>query len=256
MLLIEKKSEVLNLTLNRPESKNALTSELISLITEQIDLANTDHQVRVIVIKGTGTAFCAGADLKTMKSMIHFTLDQNKEDAEHLFRMFKTMQKCTKPIITLLHGAVYGGALGFLAVSDVTLSNAKTQFCFSEVKLGITPAIISHFLIKKFPLSSLSPLMTSGKVFSSETALKLGFINEISEDMEFKGLDSWISAYKDAGPEAIATTKNLLSQVSVLNETESHNFVIDTLAKRRVSAEGQEGLKSFFEKREPNWRKK
>ncbi len=256
MLLVENKSGVLNLTLNRPESKNALTPELISLISEQIDLATSDSETRVIVFKGSGSSFCAGADLKTMQSMINFSIEQNKEDALKLFNMFQKIELCPKPVVSVLHGAVYGGALGFLAVSDCVIASSKTQFCFSEVKLGITPAIISHFLLKKFSLSSLSVFMTSGKIFSAEVAARHGLITEISDDLNMGVLDSWISSYKDAGPEAVATTKRLIRDLPQLEELERKNLVIETLAHRRVSTEGQEGLKSFFEKREPKWRKK
>lgn len=256
MLLIEKKDSVLTLTLNRPESKNALTRELIKNIKDSIEQGNTDPSVRVIIIKGAGTVFCAGADLKTMQSMINFTFEQNKEDAQYLFEMFETIDLCPKPIITIIHGAAYGGALGFLGVSDCVLVEQKTQFCFSEVKLGIAPAIISHFLLKKFSRSTLQSYMTSGKVFSAETAFNLNLICDIFSNSETDVLKTWIDAYMDAGPEAVATTKKLVQKIPDLNEKESRDFAINTLADRRVSKEGQEGLKSFFEKRSPSWRKK
>ena len=250
---IKKTNSILNITLSRPDVRNAFNPEMIKEI--RWAFGNINNDIRLIVLRGSGKVFCSGADLDWMKSMVNFTLEENRNDSIALYEMFKTMQDTQFPIITLVQGAAMGGALGLLACSDLVLAESNSQFCFSEVRLGLAPAVISSFILQKVKLGKIGPWMISAKVFGVQEAHDFGLVHQFgsSEDLEL-ALESWKKSFFDAAPGAIGETKSLLRNISRSDESEVKDFTTNLIAARRISVEGQEGLNAFLQKRSPSWR--
>lgn len=243
------------ISLNRPEVRNAFNPEMIEELRQSFLEVQTKSEIRAILFKGEGKAFCAGGDLNWMKEMINFSQEQNKKDSLELYTMFETIMNCALPIITVVQGSVFGGALGLIACSDYVIAESKTQFCFSEVKLGIAPAVISKFVLKKSNLGFVGPMMISGKVFSATEAKHMGLVHLVCDDESLNDqVVSTLEWFKEVGPEATKVTKKLIHQVSTLDEKVAKQLTTSAIAEIRVSKEGQEGLKSFLEKRKPSWR--
>ncbi len=244
--------------LHRPDVRNAFNPEMISEITNCFLDLDKRTDLRAIVLSGEGKSFCAGADLNWMKEMVAFSFDENVQDSEKLFKMFQAINDCTLPVIGLIHGAAFGGAVGLVACCDQVIVEEGTQFCFSEVKLGIAPAVISSFVLKKVNQGFVRHLMLSAQIFGTHEALQAGLIHSVVPvGQGHVALQTVLHQYKQCGPEAVRETKKLLNSLSLLNsETISSHQKMTTrlIAERRVSVEGQEGLKSFLEKREASWR--
>ncbi len=244
-------------SLNRPSVRNAFDPEMISELTEVARQLAQDGSARFVLLEGQGSAFCAGADLQWMKSMAAFSEKENLDDARQLDDMFQAFADLPMPLVTYAHGFVFGGALGLLAVSDFSLADAKTIFSFSEVKLGLVPAVISPYVLQRGSLSHLSQLMLTGARFDSAKAQGVGLVDEI---VPLDAKDTWLQefsrALNEAGPAAVAATKRLLSEIRTLKDPDKiKELTTQTIAQVRVSPEGQEGLSAFFEKRNPPWRK-
>ena len=250
---IKKTNSIFNITLNRPDVRNAFNPEMIKELTWAF--GNISSDIRLIVLRGSGKVFCSGADLDWMRSMVNFTLEENRNDSIALYEMFKTMQDCQLPIITIVQGAAIGGALGLLACSDLVLAESNSQFCFSEVRLGLAPAVISSFILQKVTLGKIGPWMISAKVFGVHEAHDLGLVHQFgsTEDLEL-AFESWKKSFFDAAPGAISETKSLLQYIIGSEENEAKDFTTNLIAARRISVEGQEGLNAFLQKRSPSWR--
>lgn len=241
--------------LNRPDVRNAFNPQMIEEITEIFSQLGKRRDLRLIAFSGEGKAFCAGADLGWMKMMVNYSLEQNREDSLRLFAMFDSIAQCRLPVLGLVHGSAFGGALGLMACCDFVLAEDDTQFCFSEVKIGIAPAVISSFVLKKANAGLIRPLMLSGTIFKVEQAMAAGLVHErVPQGEGPKRFDEIIQSWKEAGPEAIRETKMLLNEIPHLSWEQQKERTTKLIAERRVSTEGQEGLKSFLEKRRPSWR--
>lgn len=289
----EEKNHFIEVVLNRPQLRNAFDPEMIEKITTTFKKISNENQWRAVILRGEGKVFCAGADLKWMESMVNYTFAENEADSQKLFAMFEAIEQCPHPVLSIVQGAAMGGALGLMAASDIILAEKSTQFCFSEVKLGIAPAVISAFVLKNRPSAFVAPWMMSGRVFNSTQALQMGLVTEIyyenpQADINNKGvsqtpdinsgaknstveitsaanskntsdlqtvLEVWKSSFVDAAPQAVKATKDLLKKVSNSPWSVQKNITTQLIAERRVSAEGQEGLKSFLNKTTPSWRK-
>ncbi|UYL08614.1 enoyl-CoA hydratase-related protein [Bdellovibrio sp. SKB1291214] len=254
-VVIAEMDHVAYVKLNRPDVRNAFNPEMIAEITETFHQLEMRRDLRAVVLQGEGKSFCAGADLNWMREMVNFSYHQNREDSLRLFAMFEAIAKCTLPIIGLIHGAAFGGALGLVAVCDEVIAEEGTQFCFSEVKLGIAPAVISAFVQRKAVAGKVRPLMLSGAVFNPQVAQQAGLVTEIAPVGEGHNLlQKIIANYKQGGAEAVRETKKLLNDIANLTWEQQRDRTTHLIAERRASDEGQEGLKSFLEKREPSWR--
>lgn len=172
---------IATIQLHRPQVKNSFHPPMIKELIQVFADISTKPEIRVVILNGSGSVFCARADLQWMKSMVKFTYEQNEKDASELYQLFKSIYDCPVPVIGQVHGAAFGGALGLLAACDLVIAESQTQFCFSEVKLGLAPAVISSFVAKKCILSQVTPWMLSGAVMGATQALGLGLINEIVE---------------------------------------------------------------------------
>jgi methylglutaconyl-CoA hydratase len=250
MLEITTQEKWLIVKLNRPEVRNAFNSQLIKELTHVFKTEAKNKKIIGCQLTGADPVFCAGADLQWMKSMVDYSLAENKKDSKNLYSMFEALWQFPKPVITYVQGAAFGGALGLVACSDYVIADPKTQFCFSEVKLGIVPAVISAFVLQKIPTGMVQPLMMSGRVFDSAEALRIGMIHQIGEADELLDLRK---TFESSSPNAPALTKKLIRSVSGGSMAKAKNLTTDLISKVRISPEGQEGLRSFLEKRKPSW---
>ena len=244
------------INLDRPEVRNALNAELIHELTEVFDWLNSRDDIRVIILKGNGKAFCAGADLEYMKAMAGFSYDQNLADAQNLSKLFQTIYFCNKAVIVDVHGACIGGANGIIAAADIVIAEKETKFAFSEVRLGITPATISPFVVQKIGNTAAKELMLTGRRFTADEAKAFRLVNVVVSEAEMIDTErQYIEHFLHASPDAIAECKNLLRMVSGTDDRFNPIYMQTSvaIANQRISKAGQEGMAAFFEKRKPNW---
>ena len=254
-IVVTEMDHVAYVKLHRPEMRNAFNPEMIGEITKTFLDLEKRRDLRAIVLQGEGKAFCAGGDLNWMKEMVNFSFAQNVQDSTVLFEMFEAIAHCTLPVVGLVHGAAFGGALGLIAACDEVVAEEGTQFCFSEVKLGIAPAVISAFVMRKAIPGKVRPLMLSATVFNPHIAQQAGLVTEVVAVGEgHSALQRILQPYLQAGPEAVRETKKLLNSLEALSWKEQKEATAKVIAERRASPEGQEGLRAFLEKREPTWR--
>jgi methylglutaconyl-CoA hydratase len=253
-LLVDLKEGVLTVTLNRPDVHNAFNDELIA---EAIDLFSSidPDVVRAVVLQGTGKNFCAGADLNWMSRMVAYTRDENVRDSSLLAKMYALINECAVPVVGRIQGAAIGGGVGLVAVCDVAITTAGTQFGLSEVKLGILPAVISPYVIAKIGPTHARALFLTGERFDAERALRVGLVHRVVDDIE--ALDAavyeTITQLKTSGPEAVRECKKLIAHVASHPLIDAIPYTIDAIATRRVSEEGQVGMQAFLEKRLAPW---
>ena len=244
------------LTLNRPEVRNAFNEHLISELRtwarEAADEAK--HGLRVIILAGAGPVFCAGADVAWMSKTIHYSEDENLRDAGAMSRMFMALDSLPIPLIAQIHGAALGGGAGLAAVCDIVVAEEQTAFGFTEVKLGILPAVISPFVLAKIGRSAARELFLTGARFSAVRAREIGLVHAVVPAAELdRTVASYVRELLMAGPAAIAAAKALIPGVWGRSPEEAAPLTARAIATRRVSVEGQEGLKAFLEKRTPTW---
>ena len=253
-LLVDLAEGVLTVSLNRPEVHNAFNDELIA---EAIDLfSNIDpNAARAVVLQGAGKTFCAGADLNWMSRMVSYTRDENIRDSSQLAKMYALMNECPLPIVGRIRGAAIGGGVGLVAVCDIAIAMADATFGLSEVKLGILPAVISPYVVAKIGETHARALFLTGERFEGERALRIGLVHRTVDTIE--QLDGavyeTVTQLKTSGPEAVRECKKLIAHVATHELIDAIPYTIDAIATRRVSEEGQEGMKAFLEKRLASW---
>lgn len=246
-LLLEEVNGIVSVRLNRPEQKNALNSELIEDLISVFS-NNALSQARGIHLSGAGSAFCSGADLIWMRESQHLTREENLKDATRLSDLFNIMKNLPMPVITEVHGTSFGGAMGLLACSDVVVAQPGAKFCFSEVRLGIAPAVISGYILDHFPSSQIRAWMLTGREFTAIQAVGMGLVTEVADNAT-----KWVDSLISAGPQATREFKKLLKSFSQVTRASYESNAIELISSLRSSAEGQEGLMSFLEKRKPSW---
>ena len=240
---------VARIALNRPEVRNAMNALMIKELTEAIEWLDCRNDIRVIHICGNGKSFCSGADINYMKDIASYGYNQNLEDAQRLSKLFQKIYFCNKPVITLVHGAVIGGGNGIIAASDVVLAEKETVFAFSEVKLGLTPATISPFVIARCGEMPARELMLSGRRFTAKEALDYKLVNYVGtiDDINHK-LDYFIDHFLEASPDAIRDCKNLIR--GVCGRSNPYDQIFQTtsmmIAQERMSDDAQERMKKFL----------
>ena len=242
-LRIEREDDVLRVTLARPETRNAFDAALIGELAETFVDVGTS---RAVVLAGDGPSFCAGADVEWMRASADLGLDENVADAPALRRMFDAIDACPAPVVSVVHGHALGGGVGLVACSDVVLADPGTVFAFSEVTLGIIPAVISPFAVRKIGESAARRYFVTGERFDAATALRIGLVHEVSDDLT-DALARVIGELRTAGPRAARHAKRLVLERPDAAETARR------IAERRTSDEGQEGLRAFLERRRPSW---
>ena len=253
-LLIEQAGGVVHVTLNRPDVRNAFNEELIAALTAWATSVKAGPDTRAAVLAGAGRSFCAGADLTWMSKMIAYSHDENVRDARAMATMFEALDRVPIPLIGRVHGAALGGGAGLAAVCDIVVAAEDSAFGFTEVKLGILPAVISPYVIAKTGVSAARELFLTGARFSAAHAKEIGLVHAIGAESD---LDRMIARYvnevQTAGPHAVASAKRLIAEVSRQDRTGATEYGIDAIAVQRVSAEGQEGMRAFLDKRKPSW---
>ena len=253
-ILVDRDGPVLRLTFNRPDVRNAFDEGMIADLTAAAAQAAADATLRAVVIAGAGKAFCSGADLAWMSKAIAYTHRENLSDAEDLARMLERLDTLPVPVIGRVHGAALGGGVGLTAICDVVIAADDSVFGLSEVKLGIIPAVISPYVIRKIGVSASRELFLTGSRFSAARGCAIGLVHEV---VPAAGLDAAVERrLKDvleAGPKAIAAAKTLIREIAGEHPNDVIGFTTNSIAAQRVSAEGQEGIRAFLEKRKPGW---
>lgn len=253
-LTVRRVSAVEHVSLNRPEVRNAFNETLISELTSWASTVRDDPAVRVVVLSGAGKAFCAGADINWMSKTVEFSEDENKRDAMAASRMFDALNRLPVPLIGRIHGAALGGGVGLAAVCDIAVAEHEAIFGFTEVKLGILPAVISPFVLEKIGRSAARELFLTGSRFSARRAQEIGLVHAVASEAELDAVvDKYVDECLTGGREAIAAAKALIPRVWGQPIEAAGPITAAALAERRVSPEGQEGLRAFLEKRKPGW---
>jgi methylglutaconyl-CoA hydratase len=245
------------LTLNRPDVRNAFNERVIEELTAwaaAIRDAAAGGGARVVVIAGAGRVFCAGADVAWMAKSAAYTQEENLRDAAAAARMFSAIDELPLPVIGRIHGAALGGGAGLASVCDIVVAEEAAVFGFTETKLGILPAVISPFALAKIGRSAARELFLTGARFSAARANEIGLVHRIVPAAELDAaVEAYVAELLGAGPEAIAAAKALIPAVWGRSASEATAITAAAIAARRVSSEGQEGLKAFLEKRVPAW---
>lgn len=242
------------LTLDRPEVRNALSGELMEAIGEGLGAFEADDAVRAIVIAGAGPAFCAGADLRSMRSSRDSSDDANRSDARRMGGLFHRVASCRKPVLARVHGPAIGGGVGLMAACDIVVAAESTRFQFSEVRLGIVPAVISPFCIRRLGAVTAKRLFLTGEPVDARTALGYGLVDIVAADADLDAaLDKVLADLGKAGPEALVAAKQLVDTVTQLEGEAALDYTADLIARLRVSDEAVEGMTAFLEKRPAAW---
>jgi methylglutaconyl-CoA hydratase len=246
---------VATVILARPDAHNALNAELIDELTRCFEEISDDERVRVVVLAGEGRSFCAGADVGYMRKTATFSYEENLEDARRLAIMFWTIDECPKPVVAKVHGTAMGGGAGLLAVADVVMADSEAGFAFSEVRIGIAPATIAPFVVRKIGVSHARSLFLTGERFGAERAREIGLAHEVvsSEGLD-AAVDEKVAELLRGGPVAQATLKGLLRRLETTEPMEAPGLTARVISELRTGEEGQEGLAAFMEKRDPRWR--
>jgi methylglutaconyl-CoA hydratase len=256
LLKVTRSGPLATVTMNRPDSHNALNADLIGELTRCFEEISDDERVRVIVLAGEGRSFCAGADVAYMRETTTFSYEENLEDARRMAMMFWTMDECPKPVVAKVQGAAMGGGGGLLAVADVVVADSEARFAFSEVRLGIAPATISPFVVRKIGVSHARSLFLTGERFGAERAREIGLVNRVvSQDGLDEAVEEKVGELLLGGRVAQATMKGLLRRLETTEPMEAPGLTARVISELRTGEEGQEGLAAFIEKREPRWRR-
>ena len=242
-LQIDRDGDLLRVTLARPETRNAFDTRLIAELSEAfIDVG----KVRAVLLSGEGPSFCAGADIEWMRASVDLDFDANVADANALRGMLEAIDRCPAPVVARVQGHALGGGAGLVACADIAVASEDAVFAFSEVKLGIIPAVISPFALTKIGPSAARRYFITGERFDAATALRIGLVHEVAADLD-AAVERVLAEIRSAGPRAARHAKKLVLEQPDGPETARR------IAERRTSDEGQEGLKAFLERRSPDW---
>jgi methylglutaconyl-CoA hydratase len=251
---ISSSGAVTTVALNRPDVRNAMNADLIRELTEWAASASTDTAIRVVILRGAGAVFSAGADARWMASMAGLTPEANLEDARRTARMFLALDSLPVPVIGRVHGAAIGGGAGLAAICDIVVAADDAIFGFTETTIGLVPALIGPYVVRKIGISAARALCLTGTRFSASRARELGLVHEIAS---IAALDDAVARHVEqalkTSPSAVAATKRLLRDIAGHRPADVAALTADTIARQRASAEGQEGLRAFLEKRPPEW---
>lgn len=246
---------VQTIALNRPEARNAFNETMIAELREIFGAV--PNSIRAIILTGEGSAFCAGADVNWMRDSAKRSEAENRDDAARMEAMFRAIDECPAPVIGKINGAALGGGMGLVACCDVAVAVDTAQFGFTEVRLGIVPAVLSPYSLAKIGQAAARRYFLTGELFSAEAARTIGLVHEVVTESD---LDEYVNGLAGAlsknSPKAVRTAKQLIREVVRMDRNEARAHTIATIARIRTSAEGQEGLSAFLEKRRPGWLEK
>lgn len=250
ILRLSRENGIAFVTLARPDVRNAFNADLISQMRVTFDQLAEDASVRAVLLAGDGPIFCGGADVSWMRAALGLSYDENVADAEAMSDMFRAIDRCPKPVIARVHGAALGGGAGLLAVCDIAVASEETLFGFTEVKLGIIPAVISPFVLAKIGASHARALFLTGERFDATRAREIGLVHAV---VPFADLDAAVgnilAEVRTAGPNAVSAIKALVAEIRAASYDASRDVTAAAIARQRTSEEGQEGLRAFLERR-------
>lgn len=258
LLRVTRDGSFARVTLARPEVRNAFNAALIVELRIAFEglAAESPDALRGVVLAGEGKAFCAGADVEWMRAAVGLSGEENERDAEAMQAMFAAIDTCPVPVVARVQGAALGGGMGLCAVADIVVATADATFGFTETKLGIIPAVISTFVVPKIGASHARALFATGERFGADRALRIGLVHEVVADEAALDarVDAILGELRTAGPTALRAAKALVREIGALGADEARRHTPRYIAQQRRSAEGQEGLTAFIEKRDPDWR--
>ena len=250
---------IVTMTLNRPEVHNTFDASLIASITDHLQRLDADETVRIIVLSGVGRSFSAGADLNWMRSTANYDQQRNLEDAQKLAEMMSLLNRLTKPTIARINGPAYGGGVGLIACCDIAIAVQSARFALTEVRLGLVPAVISPYVVACIGQRQARRFFLTGEPISAALAEAIGLLHQVVADDELDAaVERTVEFLLLGGPQALAHCKELIRTVHFDNNL-SDALIFHTaevISELRVSAEGQEGLTAFLQKRPPYWRRK
>lgn len=251
---VERSAKAGRIWLNRPQVHNAFNSRMVGELRTALRSLAADDAVRVVVLSGTGTSFCAGADLNWMREIIRFSYEQNLAESLELAEWLHELSALPKPTVARVNGAAIGGGAGFLAACDIVVASTEARFGLSEVKIGLVPACIAPYVLRRTGEGRARQYFLTGERFDARRALEIGLANIAVEPAELdRKVDEVVSSLVSSGPEALAKAKELLTRVPGLSLEEAKRYTAEMIASLRTSAEGQEGMAAFLEKRKPKW---
>lgn len=243
---------VARVTMNRPERHNAFNEGLIAELTASFLELGADPQVRVIVLQGAGRSFSAGADLEWMRAMGQASIEENRASADRMAGLFQTIDRCPKPVVARIQGAALGGGCGLACAVDVAVAGPEAVFGFTEIRVGILPAVISPFAVRRLGLSQARARFLTGARFGAEEALRIGMVHALAQDLDGE-VDRTVSALLAGGPGSQAECKRLVRDLAGLTAGEERAFTVEAATASRAAPEGREGMTAFLEKRAPWW---
>lgn len=245
---------IATVTLARPDIHNAFDAVMVGELRDCFAALASDDSARVVVLTGAGASFCAGADLHWMGDSLDWTREQNLADAEALADMFEAAWALPKPVLGRINGVALGGGAGLVACCDIAVASDAARFGFSEVKLGLIPAVIAQYVVPKIGVSHARALFVSGERFSAERAFEIGLVHAVTGT---DGLDATVQALAkrllSSGPAAAGAAKRLVDAVWALERDAARRYVVEAIADARAGDEGQQGVRAFLEKRKPWW---
>jgi len=246
--------EVARITFARPEVHNAFNATMIGELARAFERVKSESSVRVVVLTGEGKSFCAGADINWMREIIDYSYEQNLSESLQLAEALHKLYSLPKPTVAMVNGTAIGGGNGFLSACDIAVAAEEANFGLSEVKIGLVPAAISPFVIRKIGESKAREYFLTGKRIPAQKAQEIGLVNQVvpQEKLE-ETVDNLVSLLLTSGPEAMANCKELIFQATQMSLEEVKEFTARMIANLRISEEGQEGMASFLEKRKPKW---
>jgi methylglutaconyl-CoA hydratase len=243
------------LWLNRPEKNNAFNAQVIRELTAALKTLNADTELRFLLLRGRGKHFSAGADLAWMQESAHLDYHANLEDSQRLAELMYSLQQLRAPTLAVVQGAAYGGAVGLIACCDMAIGSETARICLSEVRVGLVPAVISPFVVHAIGRRATRRYALSAEAFDGPRARELGLFAECYADAGLEAaVEHWVGQWLLNSPQALVACKELLNEVGHgMLSPALRRHTENAIARIRVSAEGQEGLKAFLEKRKPNW---
>jgi methylglutaconyl-CoA hydratase len=247
-------NRIATVTLRRPEVHNAFNAQVVAELTAAFTALSVDERLHGVMLTGDGPSFSAGADIHSMKETATFTKEQNLADALRLADLLQTIYTLPCPVVARVNGLAMGGGVGLIAACDIAVAVENTRFAFSEVKLGIAPAVISPYVIRKIGEANARALFVTGERFSADRALAIGLIhNVVAREQLDEAIQKIVDELLSGSPAAIRASKALALNVGKMSYEQARNYTAETIASLRVSPEGQEGLRAFLEKRRPIW---
>lgn len=253
---LEIKDKVATVTFNRPDVRNAFNWKMVEELFSVFELIKSDRNVRVVVLTGEGTCFCAGADLNWMRDVMTGSFEENYRESLRLAELFYLIYSIPKPTVGRVNGPAIGGGTGFVSVCDIVVASNRAIFSFSEVRIGLVPSDISPFMIRKCGEGRIREYFLTGRRLNADDALRIGLVNRVVEEGKLDGaIQEIVDELIKGSPNALRVCKELLEKVPLQSFDTVREYTADTLANLRKSEEAQEGMKAFLEKRKPKWSK-